>query len=394
MDNIEIEEVELEQIIEACELDCEPDKLLKAVNITRKLIEDQKTNKENKRQLSYGVTIEDIEAAVKQRDAIPAIKTGYLELDERVSFSIGTLSVIFAYSGHGKTSFMLQLMQKMMIYNNSNKYAYLYILCEQTLVDIREKFVKSWYEHFRGVNNGMSQQALDEMVKINFNIYANNKGYLIEKANTKPIVYIEDMESEFINPFQEQNKDKTIIVFVDYLQQVPTRTKKTGFEKVQYISSMLRDIAERQGKEIVIITGAQENKEGGLREADDIRQSATNIINLHNPRVSEADTDKGVKPKKLSEALEKFVKDKNNERYKPSVIVPQYVKTRLTHGVGEAENVFVYNGNGFSEYKSNGVSYTMITPALIEEEEKLKQEDIRTNAYGTGNVQTHIKKRY
>jgi len=388
MDNIEIEEVELEQIIEECKLDCEPKNLLKAVNITRKLIEDQKANQPTpKRKLNVGQNYDELNAEIDKLEAIPDIKTGFVELDKKVKLSAGTLNVIYAYSGHGKTSFMLKLMQSFMNNNSPNDVACMFILFEDTTPRIKQRFKNTFIK---------SENEYQARMKIN--AYSDENSYCFEHAYEgedalcdENILYVEDLETELIAPFKALNKNKTIVVFVDYIQQIKIRDrKKDGFEKMKTIGTELKKIATKKNEEIVVIAGAQENKESGVREGEDIKHSADNMINLYNVSAAEAEIDKSIKKRELTpeqENTSKDLKEKNK-----SLVLLHIVKTRNTDGKGACANGFAFDGHNFVELCPSGNKQKPFTNELKQEHERLKKEDIRTNAYGTGNIPEYIKR--
>ena len=250
-----------------------------------------------KRKLNVGQNYDELNAEIDKLEAIPDIKTGFVELDQKVKLSAGTLNVIYAYSGHGKTSFMLKLMQSFMNNNSPNDVACMFILFEDTTPRIKKRFKNTFIK---------SENEYQARMKIN--AYSDENSYCFEHAYEgeedlcdENILYVEDLETELIAPFKALNKNKTIVVFVDYIQQIRIRDKKKeGFEKIKTIGTVLKNIATRKNEQIVVIAGAQENKEGGVREGEDIKHSADNMINLYNVSAAEAELDKSIKKKTVN----------------------------------------------------------------------------------------------
>jgi replicative DNA helicase len=339
----------------------------------------QKANQPTpKRKLNVGQSYDELEQEIAKLEAIPDIKTGFNELDQKVKLSAGTLSVIYAYSGHGKTSFMLKLMQSFMNNNSPNDVACMYILFEDATPRIKQRFKNTFIK---------SENEYQSRMKINS--YSDDNSYCFEHAyEGEDALRVEDLESELIAPFKELNKNKTIVVFVDYIQQIDIKDKKqSGYDKMKTISKELKRIASIKDEEIIVIAGAQENKEGGLREADDIRQSADNIINLYNVSAAEAELDKAIKKRQLTTEQEETAKDLKNDN--KSLVLLHIVKTRNTDGKGACDNGFAFDGNNFIELYHGGYKQKEITNEIKEENDRLKKEDIRTNAYGTGNIKRY-----
>lgn len=337
-----------------------------------------------KRKLNVGQNYDELNAEIDKLEAIPDIKTGFVELDQKVKLSAGTLNVIYAYSGHGKTSFMLKLMQSFMNNNSPNDVACMFILFEDTTPRIKKRFKNTFIK---------SENEYQARMKIN--AYSDENSYCFEHAYEgeedlcdENILYVEDLETELIAPFKALNKNKTIVVFVDYIQQIRIRDKKKeGFEKIKTIGTVLKNIATRKNEQIVVIAGAQENKEGGVREGEDIKHSADNMINLYNVSAAEAELDKSIKKRKLTPEQEKTAKDLKEKN--KSLALLHIVKTRNTNGKGECDNGFAFDGNNFVELYPAGNKQKPLTNELKQEHEILKKEDIRTNAYGTGNIKRY-----
>jgi len=324
----------------------------------------QKANQPTpKRKLNVGQNYDDLEQEIAKLEAIPDIKTGFVELDKKVKLSAGTLSVIYAYSGHGKTSFMLKLMQSFMNNNSPNDVACMYILFEDATPRIKQRFKNTFIK---------SENEYQSRMKINS--YSDDNSYCFEHAyEGEDALCVEDLESELIAPFKELNKNKTIVVFIDYIQQIDIKDKKqSGYDKMKTISKELKRIASIKDQEIIVIAGAQENKEGGLREADDIRQSADNIINLYNVSAAEAELDKAIKKRQLTTEQEETAKDLKNDN--KSLVLLHIVKTRNTDGKGACDNGFAFDGNNFVELYPAGIKQKILTNEIKQQHEKLKQQ--------------------
>lgn len=260
--------------------------------------------------------------------------------------------------------------------NSPSKVACMYVLFEDTTRRIKKRF-----------KNTFMNSVKESQTKMTINAYSEANSYCFEHADEhiennideyadedKQSLFIEDLESELIAPFKALNKNKTIVVFIDYIQQIDIKNKKlAGIEKIKKISKVLKRIASKKDEEIIVIAGAQENKEGGLREADDIRQSADNIINLYNVSAGEAELDKAVKKRSLTTQQENTsnkLKSKNK-----SLVLLHIVKTRNTNGIGECNNGFSFDGYNFVELYHAGETQKELTSAIAREHDILRQED-------------------
>lgn len=324
---------------------------------------EQEKGKEQKpkktRKLSVGQNSTSLKADINRIESLPDITTGFEELDELVSFSAGTLNVFYAYSGHGKTSFMLKLMQAMMANYSSEKIACMYVLFE----DVKDRLKGRFYKAFIA-----DKSQIEADIKIDE--FADNSSYCFESSisdeDDDDDIIIDNLEEELITPFKELNKGKTIVIFIDYIQQIDGKEKnKNAYEKIKALSKKLKRIATKKNEEIIIIAGAQENKDGGLREADDIKHSADNIIRLYNVASGMAEKDKNYKPDTLNDLEKQTHSEFEKQGY--SLVLFHIIKNRNKGYKGGCKNVFAFNGFNFIECKYNAGLYIPVLKQYINE---------------------------
>lgn len=361
MENIEIENVELEQIMEEAEMDCDPKTLLAAIKIANKFIsnKEEKLKKEQEKGkeqepkksiLNINRRYEDMIKDIERLKTMPSFKTGFQGIDNNLTFSAGTLSVIAAHTSHGKTRFMLDLTQRIISNNDPEKFACMYILFEDTQYRIEGRLIENF-------------QSYKKNPKETINKFVDAGSFCVQNANSdKKTIYLESLHETLIKPFKALHKGKTIVVFMDYIQQIKTfkGEKNQTYKEMKTIVTELKKIAGMEHEEIIIIAGAQNNKEGGIREADDIKQSADNVIDFYNIKVADANTDEGFKHRKIETNLRNF---SNEQKEKGNAVVQVTIQKSRDHDLaGTLKEVFVTNGTKWTEYKQNASNkYTSIT---------------------------------
>ena len=299
----------------------------------RKKQAEKPTTGSKKGKLVTNQTYEEMLAEIETLDSIPSLKTGFNEFDEKQGLSVGTLTVVYAYSGHGKTSMMLKYMQSFMNRNAPGEVAVMYINFENSNKRLKKKLCQA----FRlSTSEAITHQKIDLYAKNNSMAFVHANNYFDKKEE---YIHLEDIEPELIEPFKALNKGKTIVVFIDYIQMIDVRSDKQNFDRIKLISKTLKAIADRDNEEIIVIAGAQENKDGGMRESDDIRQSADNIVNLYNIPSAEAEKDAKVRKQAIEPKVQEF-SDKMKAKGK-QVVLKHVVKNRDDHFKGSLEDVFV-----------------------------------------------------
>ena len=259
----------------------------------------------------------------------------------------------------------------------------MYINFENSNKKLKYKFTKA----FR-------KTAGELITKEKINLYAQNNSISFVHADEyfnndddtkkKNKIHAEDIEPELIKPFIELHKNKTIVIFIDYIQLIDARdTKVTGYEKIKYISGILKRISTTKDQEIIVITGAQENKDGGLREADDIKQSADNIINLYNIQSAEAEEDTKVRKKTITKYVQDFSDEiKTKEK---QVMLWSVVKGRDGHFKGKLDDILVLDGDNVQAYKFKSGTY-------IPEEDTPMHNQQNTDALYQANQAVELEK--
>ncbi len=228
------------------------------------------------------------------------LETGIDSLNEIFSIPSSAITLIAARPSHGKTTFMLN-----MLINLSQLYkdkTFLFFTYEEPRSNVVMKLLLRLINHEfefsekRGYNCSYK--------KLIYYIHQeNNDDEIIESAKN----YLKDlMKSNRLMVFEKslEAKDLAIAikklskkmniggVLVDYIQKIPLKTKKTGYEVVKEISAtILHEIAVPL--KLPVILGAQLNRTGEvkdiqqmnlsmLREAGDLEQDANTVLFLHN----------------------------------------------------------------------------------------------------------------
>lgn len=155
----------------------------------------------------------------------------FKRLEENVRFNTGSLHVIGARTGIGKSAFALNLMNDL---SKNKKYKCIYLNIEMS--------EQSLYKRLMGMDsrtqiNSLSYLPKEEISKI---------WQPIEERNTSikhGQLYIEDVNRIILRDQKKaENKDKHIIVFIDYLGLV--RTKKKYSNRTEQIGEVVRELKE------------------------------------------------------------------------------------------------------------------------------------------------------
>jgi len=266
----------------------------------------------------------DLLSEIKERPE--ALELGYEASHGLVNIPVGAYSVISAKSGHGKTTFMLNLLSNWLDrpeYSGKNFYFYGY---EETEQDTMIKLLMLW-----------SGEKIADQNFMAFESYLKQwpepvtKRPEIEKAITKYkrlteggrlILSAERLSApELADTIQLLGKSgKTGAVIVDYIQLIPLgETKNSRQLELQEVTQHLRSASSEAG--IAVLTGAQLNKKGDMREAMDILQEAALVMKLENKSFkAAAEGEQGIKLpaaeyQALSIKIEKQRKGRANQSF-------------------------------------------------------------------------------
>lgn len=200
-------------------------------------------------------------------------------LIDGIAYYESALSFIGARTGHRKTSLMINEAINML---NNHKVAF--ISLEEPFNWIGAKLIVNCYNRF---NN--NQITLNEFFKnkkrytTDIEKHTNNL-YILDKSH-----YIEDLEKYIIHLHSHYQIN---IFFIDYLQRITFKNNNMSRlnrqEQVKQINTKLLDLAKQNG--LYLISGVQLNRsvqkeddiktDGAYREAGDIEQDATLLVNI------------------------------------------------------------------------------------------------------------------
>lgn len=250
---------------------------------------------------SLGAIIGDLDFALQQKNrnyelfeqehkklfAAGGLITGYEQIDEQLYFAKGDFVVVQALSNHGKSTFMLQLLYRFLTdpKNTDKNPLCIFITYESMSLRIEEKLI-----NLIGNENGNGTPVLYNWKREEKYLYAEKKEHR-ETVKTfddfhsqnnlfiLPRAPLESLES-LIRLYKETYSDKTLILFLDYMQIIDTKSRAEGWERIKEISYKLEALAIKN--EIVIISASQVNEKRQTREGRDIYNAATTVLDIFN----------------------------------------------------------------------------------------------------------------
>jgi len=270
--------------------------------------------------------------------ASSGLTCGFKSLDEYIYFSRGDFITIQAMSNHGKSSFMLQLMQRF-VQNETLNPVCVFITYETEPLRVEEKFLNILCGEYEG----------GTLIKYNRNdkyLYPDHDEYpwtksrydvLCEsgKITILPSVSVEKLDS-LIGLYQTEYKEKTIVVFLDYFQIIDTSSKKDGWEGIKEIAYKLEKLAIQKGA--IIFAASQVNDKRQTREGKDIYNASTLVIDI---------LDNSHPSLKLNKDTEKLFSEKTEGK---SICSISIVKNKRGPALS-FEKKFTFDGYVFSETK-------------------------------------------
>lgn len=252
--------------------------------------------------------LDDLEADILR--SRPGLKTGFQKLDELLTLPRGAISIVAGRPGHGKTSFLLNLLSSFL--DRYPDKAFYYFSYEEALKFLALKMVMlkggqvlserfnqeahlNYLQEKRGENEHI-ERALEWYGK------AASQGRLILDDK------MPDIDSLVLTLEHVCRSHEVGAVIVDYIQKIPvSRPASQRYLDIKAISQSLLQVAVSQ--DIPIILGAQlgrgakgEGKEpslADLREAGDIEQDASLVLSLYNASVAELEEGQRVASRKV-----------------------------------------------------------------------------------------------
>jgi DNA primase catalytic core len=226
------------------------------------------------------------------------LATGYQSLDSLFKIPTGALTIVAGRPGHGKTTFLLNLLVNMLrLYRHRRFYYFSYeearsrLALKLTMIMagemINQQFNQEAYLSYlksrRGDNEAI-EQALER-----FGIYARSAQLFLVDAMPPA----EDLAAMISQAMGRLDPVLRGAVLVDYIQKIPLqRPTEQRYLEIKRVSSLL--LEQAVALDVPIIMGAQLGRSQGqatkvrldnLRESGDIEQDASLVLGLHNASV-------------------------------------------------------------------------------------------------------------
>ena len=215
-------------------------------------------------------------------DKSKLIRTGYLELDVLAGgLTRGELTIIGGRPGHGKTSFMLNILANVV----TNKKRALFFNRELPNSEMMKKIIakESGKISYSTIRNGVYNESdIDELKRV--------KDLILDKYNKETFV-MHDSIKDITRASTEIKKFKPDIVFDDYIQLIATkgheRERRLEIEK---IINEYKWIAKENNCVVVLASqlnraietrGNYEPMLSDLAESGSIEQAAENVFFVH-----------------------------------------------------------------------------------------------------------------
>lgn len=264
----------------------------------------------------------------------PAYKTGYSSLDSFIGFTPGAITLIAGRTGHGKTTFMFNLLLQMSnLYQDNSFYFFTY---EEPVKNISVKLLNRLIDtdlsgYFREIKD-LPKPTNYEFIKAyirarrtDIRQIEEGKRLLQELIDSQRIRVIDRNYSveELSSLIAYLNKRERIgALFIDYIQRMNTeRRTQDKRTEIAHISDSVLQIAKESG--LPIILGAQLNRatdtKGGkpklenLKEAGNLEEDANTVISVYCRAREEEETESGEQSSKQREVELEIKTLKNRE---------------------------------------------------------------------------------
>ncbi len=244
------------------------------------------------------------------RDTLELIKkqpeglgTGFSILDQSVKIKQAAVTVVAGLTGHGKTTFMLNVFVNMLLNTKTAEKTFLFLTYEEPREKLIEKLIKV-ITFAKNRNAGLEQRDANLLYQIRTDRLSNPIGETIryiEEQEARRRIGIIDLSNESATALglyiREWTRSYPIgAIFLDYVQKIPIENgsrNDTRQMELQRTSHSLLTAAKDTG--IPLIIGAQLNRELGkkgrdvedmdvsyIREAGDIGQDANLVLGVWN----------------------------------------------------------------------------------------------------------------
>lgn len=222
----------------------------------------------------------------KLKDVKSGIPLGFGKMDKIIRAPQSGLVIVEGRSGHGKTSFMINVVKNML--KTQPDRPIVYLSYEIPAVRVLLKLVMC-----------MEGKEFSEVAYLNEELYREKtlKGelesykYLESVLDSKLFITDADMDIKEIVKTLDCDRFKDAIVLVDYIQLIPSKSAVNRYLVIKEFADNLRLVANKRNQ--VILTGCQLTRgetpyQDQAREGKDITNAAELVLKIWNKVVAEA----------------------------------------------------------------------------------------------------------
>ena len=225
------------------------------------------------------------------------LKTGYRELDKNLTIQPGTISVIAGRPGHGKTSFMMNLLLNMV--GKYREKSFFFFSYEEPrrrlaakLITILSQTIMTPNQNILRIENYIQENKegvyrVDGAIQA-YHTYTNeNRLFLLDSH-----YFINDLADTLASLTHRYNVGG---IFIDYLQKIKSDEKSASRQlELQRISATLLESVVSLSIPVILgaqidleVKGKDELRSDKMREAGDIEQNANIILGVWNEAKSD-----------------------------------------------------------------------------------------------------------
>ena len=239
------------------------------------------------------------------------LKTGFNEIDKKITIPQEAITIIAGRPSHGKTTFLLNLFlnfvkmyeeKRFFFFSYEETKSQLALKCINILsgeqldqyknLEFLETYIKQGRTNRPPVEKG--KKAYQKFVQ-------DGRLWLIEES-----YYVDDLVDTIL--YLADKYDNLGAIFIDYIQKIKIKGRYQNRQvEIQKISQAILEAAKKA--HLPIILGAQLNREvkddkvslANLRESGDIEQDANLVLGIYNKAMQEAeDANKALEDKEIS----------------------------------------------------------------------------------------------
>lgn len=213
--------------------------------------------------------------------------TGFSKIDEQVYFSKGSFVTVQGMSNHGKSTFMLQMAYRFVSEKENTKSdpMCIFITYESCPIRIEEKILNLISnEKDEGILLKYDRSIEDKHLypqQGDFRFTLSSFDSLVKQKRIQILkrIPLENLEA-LIDFYKKEYPNRTIVLFLDYIQIIETSHPSQGWERIKVIAHKLEALVIE--KEVIIVTGAQVNEKRQMREGRDSYNASTINIDIFN----------------------------------------------------------------------------------------------------------------